>query len=331
MIALEQGNTSAATGAQPGAAALVNPDQSTHFHLAYKRLKPKLTAIPIERAVRIVFDVGLVVQTTLGVLPELEKLRPEIEQECPRLSTTLIPDLREAAYALAHLEALRRGSKGQPLGATVNDAVTRIRSARDVLLADVQPLVARGLLDEKALLLTPGNSPRNIAFDVLRLVNYLDENWATLAGKTLTTEQDLDAARVQARDLITSLGVRDNAESEEELSVTRQRAMTLLMDIYEELRWAVRYTRRRAEDGDLIMPSLYSLRSRRSGGSEQTDEDETPPAVGGVNAPRAGEAGAGAVDAAHLEAVMAGNWPVAGNPAAPAAQPPAVTAPKAAS
>jgi len=221
--------------------------------------------------VRITLNVARVVQAVLGVLPELEKLRSELERECPSLNTDLIRELREAGYALGHVEALKRGSRGQALGVTVTEAVDRMRSLRNVLLADVQPLVARGLLNVKALVLAPGNSPRNVAFDTLRLVNYLDENREALAGKTLTTEQDLAAARLQAQDLITFLAVRDNPEGKEELALARQRAMTHLMGIYEELRWAVRYARRAAKDGDWSMPSLYSLRKKRGSESENTN------------------------------------------------------------
>jgi hypothetical protein len=275
------------------------PEALQHFHLAYARVKPRLDAFPPDKVARVPLDAALVVQTALGTLPQIERLRDAIQHECPRVNIQLLSELKEVAYALGHLETLKRGSKGLIVDASVSDAVVRMRGIRDVFLADIQPLVARGKLDERAIALTPGNSARNVAFDVLRLVNYLDEQWSTIAGKTLTTQADLEAARVSARDLITVLGVRDNTEGDEELNLARAKALSWLMDVWEELRWAVRYVRRHANDADTIMPSLYSLRGKRSSGAAPEEvADAEPPAPSAE------------VDA-DLEAIMNGNWPAA--------------------
>jgi hypothetical protein len=72
----------------------------------YARLKPRFDAIAAAKAVRTTLNVAGVVQAVLGALPELEKLRSELERECPSLNIHLIGELREAGYALGHVEAV---------------------------------------------------------------------------------------------------------------------------------------------------------------------------------------------------------------------------------
>ncbi len=289
------------TGPQAIAGEPTPAEQSRFFHVAYQRLRPRFAAFPHSGILRVPLDTALIVQTVLGVVPELEQLKEDIAWELPRVELSMINELRETTFAVAHLESLTRGAKGF-VSEDAADPLQKVRDFRTVLLADVQPLVARGLLEAEAATLSRGNSPRNIAFDTLQLANYLDKNWERIKGRSLTTRDEIDAARDAVRELLTYLGVKDQGgESEEEVLNNRLKGITLLVKLYEELRWAVRYIRRNAGDADLVMPSLYSLRKapRRSGGSEPEDAPAQLPPGGDTAAPDD-------VDTARLEELMAG-------------------------
>ncbi len=275
--------------------------QSRYFHVAYQRLRPRFAAVPQSGILRVPLDTGLVVQTVLGVIPELEELQDEIAWELPRVDLAMISELRETAFAVAHLESLMRGAKGFVSQDTA-DPLQKVRDYRSLLLADTQPLVARGLLEQEASTLSRGNSPRNIAFDTLQLANYLDTNWERIQGRSLITREELDAARDAVRELLTYLGVKDQGgESEEEVQSNRLKGLTLLFKLYEELRWAVRYIRRNTGDADLVMPSLYTLRKARRNTSGP-DEPETQPPSSDESANDADE---DEIDTARLEELMA--------------------------
>ncbi len=273
--------------------------QSRYFHVAYQRLRPRFAAFPSSSVLRVSLDTTLIVQTVLGVMPELEQLKEEIAWELPRVDLGLINELREMAFAVIHLESLSRGAKGF-VSEDSSDPVQQVRHYRSMLLADVQPLVARGLLEPEASTLSRGNSPRNLAFDTLQLANYLDRNWDQIQGRSLTTREEIDASRDAVRELLTYLGVKDQGgESEEEVQSNRLKGITLLVKLYEELRWAVRYIRRNTSDADLVMPSLYSLRKSPRRGAPEVDDPST-------DLPPSGDAESDdVVDTERLEELMA--------------------------
>ncbi len=284
---------------------------SCSFRACYLKLLARYSEIPADEAMRVTVDVGYVIQRTFGLLPEVEKLRDDIRRECPTVSPTIIEDLREGIGGLGHCEMLKRGATDAPMD-LANNPVEAVRSIRDHLVSDGQPLIIRGKLTPNDLALSPGNSPRNVAFDVMRLAAKIDANYEFLDGRSLTTRADLEAASKAAEDLLEFLGVKEKEKDNvEEVTLTRQRALTYVYELFEELRWAVRYTRRKYNDADTIMPSLFTMRAKKSGGGKN---DEPQPEVPST-APESNEAST-EVDLAHLQAIMSGNLP-AGNTTTP--------------
>lgn len=323
-------NNATSTAAEPSAADAAAPAPtpptiveaaasvatSRRFKTYYTKLKPHWLLIAFDDAMRITVDVGYVIQSTYGILSEVEKIWDDIHRECPTLSPTLIQDLREGIGGLAYCEMLKRGAGDSALDHG-SDPVLALRTIRDQLVSDAQPLVARGYLSPADLTLSQGNSPRNVAFDVMKFATKIGDNIQHLEGRSMITPADLDAAAKAAEDLLEFLGIKEKAqESAEEVTLTRQRSMTYAYELYEELRWGVRFTRRKQKDADVIMPSLFTLRTKKA--SRDNVEPEQPATPGTPAAPTETNPATAGLDLAHLQAIMSGGVTQPTAPVAPA-------------
>jgi hypothetical protein len=270
------------------------------FKSAYEALRARLEQKAAGDLGQFSLEGALVVQTLLGVYQEVEQHREAILQECPKLSPNIFPELKQAIFALGHAESLKRGAPGLP--SDLEDPIKQVRDTRTTMKADLEPLVVRGLLAEDALTLSQGNSARNIAFDVLRFANYMDQHATILQGRMWTTPEELSKARAAAQELLEFAGSKDQATAEDEVALMQQRAMNHAAELYEELRWAVRYARRKLGDADTIAPSLYTMRAQRGATKGR------PLPEGSAPNPSSAQTGGGVavVDVSHLEAIMNG-------------------------
>lgn len=274
------------------------------FRGSYMALKPTYDRMPAANLPPVTLDVNKIIVLGMGVFPKVRKLRADIFQECPRLPVDLIDQTEKALFGLAHSNILKQLTTAEQAEST-NQAAAPLRVIADHLQADVAPLVARGLVAPEAVVRSQGNNPRNAAFDVLRLVEVADSNYHHLEGATKLSRAELQAAAEAARALLEFLAAKEQSdESAEEATLTRLRALAHFVALYEELRWAVRYTRRNHKDAHLIMPSLYSLRKKRTTAAAADDTDDegeqdqaTTPAVGTDTT---------SIDLGHLQALMNG-------------------------
>lgn len=276
------------------------------FMAAYQRLLPRLQRYNVDELLHVTLEAGLVVQTIIGLLPELERNQVAIV-EGSRLAETAIGDLREGTYALAHAESLRLSAAG--MAPAPSDPVEAVRAFRADLAEDLEGLVRRGLLEAKALAFSTGNSPRNIAFDVLRFANYMDQYADVLKGRSWTTPEQVNAARAAAKRLLEFAGEKVYApEDDTEHKSIRHRALTYVVRLYEEIRAAVLYARRAHGDANILAPSLYATRSKRGsskdGSTDTPDTSDTPPAAADA-APGTTDG----IDLEHLVNLMNGGVP----------------------
>jgi hypothetical protein len=312
-------NTTGAPNEPTIAEAAASVATSRNYKDYYNKWKPRWMLIPADEAMRVTVDVSYVMQCIYGLLPEVEKIRSDIYRECPNLSPTLIEDLAEATGGLGHCETLKRGAAGG--GADhANNPVQVARGIRTALVFHGGPLIAQGKLTPEDLTLSQGNSPRDIAFDVMKFVAKISDNYEFIEGKSLLTRADLQAATRAAEDLLQFLGVREKAQANaEETTLMRQRALTQVYELYEELRAGVHFTRRRQKDGDVITPSLFTMRTKKS--VRDAEEASTAGASAGTTAASApgseASAAAGGIDLAQLQALMSGNGAPSPNTVAP--------------
>lgn len=218
----------------------------------------------------VTLNVERAVGTALEALTKVEKFSADIQRECPSLPQDLILQTADAAHALCHAEALRSAAVARATHRP-SPSIEALRAVREHLVADAKPLVTRGRIPAKAITLSPGNSPRKFAADVLKFVETLSANIHYLDGRSLTTLPAREAAALSAEDVLAFLREKQrDAESIESANLTRQRALVWFLHLYEELRWALRFVRRRSGDADLIAPSVYTVRRLLERAAPQT-------------------------------------------------------------
>lgn len=268
------------------------------FLEAFQRLQAEVRAVPDNELGTVNVDVPSAVATVLGALPEIMALRGDIAA-INGVDLTKLDKLRDYALALGHAHGAYRAALSP------SDPVTKLAEevvdARDQLLADAQGLARRGLLESGSIekLRTPSGY-KNIAFDLVSLVQIFRERSVELADKTPVTEQELKRAAELAQRLITAIGLKEQATSNVSAATTlRLQAFTLFANAYDEVRRAVSFLRWHSEDVDSIAPSLWAGRRGRKAGPEP--EPVAAPVVATlVSAPSTPVAGATAAAPAKV-------------------------------
>ncbi|MEZ4253140.1 MAG: hypothetical protein R3B99_33445 [Polyangiales bacterium] len=146
-----------------------------------------------------------------------------------------------------------------------------------VLLADAEPLVARGHIPAAALAEARNtNGYQATVASITRLVALFRENWSKVAKLTATTQADLDEAGKLAAEFAQQVATRDQAALRGPATDLRTRAISDAFRIHDELRRMMTYLRWREGDLDQILPSLYAGRGGRKPLSDRRTEPADP-------------------------------------------------------
>lgn len=252
------------------------------YHEAYNRHLAAILAVPEQDLIQISVDLRKVLTNTLGVLPKLVALRDQLESP-QYLGPGALDNLEGYLLAMAHGHALHEFASQRNEIAGAAEMATQVR---EVLLADTRALVQRGLISGAGLENLKGpRGYRNVAFDLISLTAVMRQNWATIEGRTALRLEELDRAEALADQVLISVGLRDQGPPEVEASaIIRQKAFTLFVRTYDEVRRAVSFLRWHEGDADEIAPSLYAGRTRRRApgepaGSLDGSDVITPPPV----------------------------------------------------
>lgn len=258
---------------QPGAAdAGASPEE---FAQAFKQLEAELQAVPERDLLAVNLDVPSIVATALGAWSEIVQLRDAM-REIPRFDAAQFDKLRSYALALGHAHAVYRAAAGPRDG--VVELAEEVAQLRDVLQADAMALAKRGLLAEESVSkLRSGPGYKNLAFDVAGLVSLFRERWETVGPKTAVETAELERAGQLAQKLIIAVGVREQSPAAVGAAAKlRQKAFTLLVRAYDEVRRHVLFLRWHEGDADTIAPSLYAGRSGSRGTASSEAEPQAP-------------------------------------------------------
>ncbi len=137
---------------------------------------------------------------------------------------------------------------------------------RSLFLGDLQVLVRRGVLAEHEIPDTaPATSHKNLATSVGTLIALIRARWKDIESRTAITEAELAEAHFAMRELLFISTTRDlGPVTVSKASVVRQRAFTLLLKVYEELRRCFSFLRWYERDVDRFAPSLYQSQRTRT-------------------------------------------------------------------
>jgi hypothetical protein len=208
----------------------VPPDSDASLQLpteaAYSELLPEILAEEEDNLLVINIDVIGAVTTTLGVLPALRALRPEIVDQLQRLDIERFDKLEKYALALTHANALHRSAF--PAKAPISELGSELTLVRDRLLADAQSLAGFRLVDGERLAdIQKANGYRATATDVFTLIAVVKEQWPKLEGKTPVTIAALNDAGTRAAELLAAVGQRDQGPARRTMAEKRAAAHPL--------------------------------------------------------------------------------------------------------
>jgi hypothetical protein len=241
----------------------------------YQSILPEIEAFPSDQLQLINIDIPSAVATLLGALPRLREQR-EVLGQLVGFDVARFDKLEVYARALtyAHRLFLIASQPPDDLKALHEEAV----QLREVLFRDASAAVARGWIPALAIDDLRGTvGYKNTAHDLGILVGVLQENWAKVAGKCGTTEQELAYADKLMFHILRVFGVRENGpEGMAEVTEMRLRAYALFVLAYDDVRQAILFLRRQSGDADRIAPTLYGPRAPRS----KKEEASAPPAEG---------------------------------------------------
>jgi hypothetical protein len=165
---------------------------------------------------------------------------------------------------------------------------------REQLFAAADMLVTFKLFDAKRVAdLHAGTGYKDTAADFVQLVRMFREVWPAIQHKTPITEADLDEAERLGSALMKATSRKD-AGSEGpavEAAAIRQRAYTLFVNDYDQVRRAITFLRWSEDDVETIAPSIFqrsgSGSARKTGDAAHAPVATPTPAVAASASPTA--------------------------------------------
>lgn len=256
---------------------------------AYHSLEAEMLAQHLDSLVEVNLDVILAANTATGVTPEVEKYLDRIVDELPKFDSTQVAKLPRAALAVVFAHSMHAAATGKEdrLNPLYQEAVQLC----DVLGDEARLQIKRGHLHPNALEnLKGGQGYRNTQHDLQLLVGIFRNNQTNLAGKSMTTDEELARGEKLVSWLIQAVGLKEQGPAERARTAEMlSRAFTLFTRTYSDLRRAIAYLLWHDGDVDKVIPSLYA---GRGGSKKKETTDATTvatPAVaanaGAANAP----------------------------------------------
>jgi hypothetical protein len=257
--------------------------QAPRYRTAFSRLVEEIRAVPDDDLSAVNLDVMAIVRTTEGVLPKIAPQRPLIVELLPKFDIQVFDTLEDHALALGHTQTVYEQSL-EPLP-TMQPLADEATAIREILLSEVTTLIKRELIAPAAVSHLKGaNGYKNLSSDLFSLSEVFRGNWDRVSARTAIKLEELDAAENLADKINKAIGLREQSpELQASAARDRQAAYTLCLEAYNEVRAAIAYVRRKQDDVDSIMPSLYA---GRGNGKKKpaADEGQNPPAPAPVDA-----------------------------------------------
>jgi hypothetical protein len=263
-------STTSITASQPQPiVASPNGPHSPKALEAYQRLIDEIRSVPDGDVIGINIDVPTAVATVRGVLGKVGELRARLVNLAD-FDAARFDKLGDYALALEYAHTLYLAASTPP--EVIEQLVIDGTALRKVLLANASTLAMHGLVNGQRLKEIRGSTGYlDLACDLSALAAILRDSWNAIAGKTAVTVAELDRAQTISEHLVDAVGERAQMPAGVTTAAdNRQRAFSLLVNVYDDVRRAVSYLRWREGDADTIVPSLYARASRRKSG---------PPAV----------------------------------------------------
>ena len=221
---------------------------------AYRQRKIALAQIPARSLARIHVNVAIAAEATLIAIPKLEAHKAEIKH-LYNTTADLVHELEISALAAWHADALGIKGPQDDLQAIANEGY----AIRADLLQWASVLSRRGIIDStKVDTIEMKRGYRELAVDLVRLVDAFEESWDSIDGKILVTKGEIEHARaLSGRILDRIVGRRsDRTDSDPGPMQMRQRAFTRLVQDHRRVARAIAFIVGPDGDPNEILPPL---------------------------------------------------------------------------
>ncbi|OJY19302.1 MAG: hypothetical protein BGO98_40025 [Myxococcales bacterium 68-20] len=238
---------------------------------AFEALKAEYAKLPDEALSPINVDIPRAVAVVLGAEPRVRTLLPEMEAALKSPPKRVVESLRQMALGAwyAHLVAMPAKSD-RP----AKDLLEQATALRAKLLKAADALADAELVDATAVArIREGSGNIDKANDLVALAALFSQSWDAIHNKTAIAREQVDEAALLGPRLLVALAEEPLPKSDH-ANDTRQRAFSLLVHAYDEVRRAVTHVRWAEGDADTFAPSLYTKsRKRKSGEAGEGDGD----------------------------------------------------------
>jgi hypothetical protein len=211
-------------------------------------------------------------------------MRPQIMSTMQQFDIARFDKLEAYTLAVGYANSLYLAAS-QP-SESIEKLADEGSTLRDLLVAEATTLAQRRLIDGQRLKdLKGANGYRNLATDLFTLAAMVRDVWPSLGGKTSLVLAELDLAETLGDRLLTAVGQREQGPAVVATSAeNRQRAFTLFIKAYDNVRRVLTFLRWPEDDVEEIAPSLYGKPTRRK------SSDATVPAAPAAAKPGAAPA-----------------------------------------
>ncbi|MBN8617009.1 MAG: hypothetical protein J0L92_40895 [Deltaproteobacteria bacterium] len=249
---------------------------TTRFTDALDAVRPELAALDASDLESVNLEIASATVTAIGVVPELRHHREALERRFDRHEADRVEKLELYARAASQAQAAYLAAAGAAPDLQVLSK--RCVELRTMLLADATSLVHRKVIAAERLSGLQGPMGfKNQVTDLQQLVSIFEEHWDRIQGISPVRREDLEAAEDAANALFVGMGQREQAPpAVSEAADVRQRAFTLFVRTYDELRRAMSYLRWHEEDVDTIIPSLWAGKAQRKRAAPEPTPEPTP-------------------------------------------------------
>lgn len=250
--------------------------RATRMLDAHERWLSAMEALPKEQVITALnVDPMNVVTLVSGCIDRIVALKEQAARLLPHADLSVFDNVESLVLALGYAAARHKAASAPAL--SLEELSGKLVDLHEVFRGECALAVKRGLLPAQPLRQLRGTKGhRNQAADVLMMVALLRDNWSRIKDRTGLTAEEVDEGEMYADQLLTAIGERAMAPATASLTLDlRQRAYTLFMRAYEEIRRIVTYLRWYEGDADLIAPTVYA--SRKKGKADDgTPEEATP-------------------------------------------------------
>lgn len=228
---------------------------------AWTSIAPEVSAIDRSQVLRVAINAPETARMMFACIPKINSLRGQILEQLPKHPIALHDRLPQ--LVLGFLYAHQQWQLASTNTEQFQTLMTEGSELLKVLLDWAPTMVLWKVMQQSELdAITAGAGHTDTANDLVTLGRLNLERWRQVDGKVAYTKAQAERAIVVGQTLLKMLGERGEVDSAASRKAKDdwERAFTLLLRAYDEVRAAVGYVRRHEGDSDLFAPSLYKTR-----------------------------------------------------------------------